>query len=73
MELGEKIKALIEVELEKLIEAKSDAVVSALLAELAKAIPGKLDDLALEAVKPQLLPVIKAELLKQVEKISEEV
>lgn len=73
MDLGEKVKALVEVELEKAIEAKSDAVVNALLAELAKAIPGQLDDVMIEAAKPKLLPVVKAELLKLVEKISKEV
>lgn len=73
MDLGDKVKALVEVELEKLIEAKSNDLVSLALAELAKAIPGQLDDVMIEAVKPMLLPVVKAELLKLVEQISKDV
>jgi hypothetical protein len=71
--IGKKLAAVVEVELEKLVEAKSDAVVTALLEQLKKAIPGGLDDVAIEAAKPSLLPIVKMELLKQVEKISAEV
>ena len=40
---------------------------------LKKAIPGQVDDLVIELVVGNLAPIFKAELLKQVEKISEEV
>jgi hypothetical protein len=59
----------IEKAVEAAIDAKSDAIVAGVLAKLAELIPGKLDDIALEAAKPELQKIVKAELLKQANKI----
>lgn len=65
----EKLLPLIEVEVEKIVEAKSDALVDALGEELKKLLPD-LGDMAVDAVIPKLKPLAKAFLLAQAEKIS---
>lgn len=70
MNLKEGILAKVEVEIEKYIEEKCDAAVEAGMAKLAALIPGQIDDILLEKIKPEVKASIKAELLKQAEKIS---
>lgn len=43
------------------------------VAKVKAAIPGQVDDVVLDLIVANLGPVLKAELLKQVEKLSEEV
>ena len=66
----EKLLPLLEVEVEKIIEANCDKAVDALVMKLEELIPGSIDNLVLEAAKPELKKVVKVALLAQAEKIS---
>lgn len=72
-ELLEEGKALLEPQVEKLIQDKSDMIVDLALGKLEQLIPGKLDDLALEAAKPEIKDHVKKFLLAEAEKISDRV
>jgi len=64
----------VELLLEKAVEAgKVEELVNLVKVEVEKAIPGTVDDMVIELVVPKLIPVLKAALLAQIEKISEEV
>ncbi len=69
----ESLKAGLELELEKQINAKSDQAVDLLVEELKKLIPGEWENPALEMYKPKLKELVKAKLLELVEPISEKV
>lgn len=68
--MKEEILKQLELALENLINYKCDLAVEMAVVKLQELIPGKLDDLALEAIKPKLKEVMKDILLKQAEKIS---
>lgn len=53
-----------------LVESQSDAKVDQVLGLLAKLIPGQLDDMAIAKYAPMIKAQIKAEALKQVDKIN---
>ena len=67
------VKKQLELLLEKGLEQYHDQVMTKALEEIKKAIPGIIDDMAIEAIKPKLMEVSKAEFAKLIEKISEEV
>jgi len=69
----EEAKKQAELLLEKAIAEYGDKAVEMLMEKIAEVIPGKLDDMAIEAIKPKAKEMIKEVLLKQVEKISEQV
>jgi restriction endonuclease Mrr len=69
----EQALAGLEIAVETAINEKLDSVVTELLNAMKVAIPGQLDDLAIETAKPVLLPVLKKTLLQLAEKISEKV
>lgn len=69
----EEAKKQAELLLEKAIVDHGDKAVEMLIEKMKELIPGKLDDLALDAIKPKAKEIIKEALLKQVEKISQEV
>lgn len=56
-----------------LIEKHSDALVAKAVDALAKAIPGKLDDVALAAALPKVQAEVKEEALKLADKMSDQV
>ena len=68
--MKEEILKQLELAIEKLINDKCDLAVDAGLNKLMEVIPGKIDDVMIEAAKPKIKEVMKAELLKQAEKIS---
>ena len=70
MKLSEQILELIETQVQAAIEANSDALMNAVLNKMKELIPGQIDDAIIEAAKPQVLPVVKAELLKLADKIN---
>jgi hypothetical protein len=70
---GEEALAGVEVALELFINEKSDVIVEKVLAAVAVAIPGSIDDMVLAAAKPIIQPIVKSELLKVAEKVSEKV
>jgi len=72
--MKDEVKKQLEIFLEtQLSGGNFDAIMERLKDELAKVIPGQIDDIVLNAVMPKLLPIIKAELLKRVELISDQV
>lgn len=73
MDVKEEVLAGAEVGAEAFINQSSDAIVSALVDELKKVIPGSWDDALLESYKPGLMATAKVELLKLAEKISGQV
>jgi hypothetical protein len=74
MDVKAEVLKMLEVYLEKFVQGeKFDALLLTLKAELEKAIPGQIDDLVLEAVFPKLMPLLKVALLKEIEKLSQEV
>lgn len=72
-ELKDEALAGAEVAAEAFINQASDAIVKALLAEVAKLIPGSWDDAIIEKQLPGLQAVAKIELLKLAEQISPKV
>lgn len=70
--MKDEIKKQFELFLEtQLSGGNFDLLVERVKEELKKTIPGKIDDVILDAVMPKLLPIIKEALLKEVEKISD--
>lgn len=67
------VKKQAELMLEKAIVEHGDKAVEMLIEKMKELIPGKLDDLAFDAIKSKAKEIIKEALLKQVEKISQEV
>ena len=70
MTLKEEALSAVEVAVEKLIEAKADLAIDALLKKVEELIPGALDDAIIESQKPKIKQFIKDALLKEAEKIS---
>lgn len=71
--LDEVIKPAVEIEVEKLIEAKSDKVVDIVFAKLKEVIPGNFEDGFVEKYAPKVKADVKAALLAEAEKISDKV
>lgn len=69
----EALEPQIEVAVEAAINAKSDMLVDAVLAKVTELIPSKLDDIAVEQIKPEIKAKVKEFLLAQAEKISDKV
>lgn len=69
----EALEPQIEVAVEAAINAKSDMLVDAVLAKVTELIPSKLDDVAVEQIKPEIKAKVKEFLLAQAEKISDKV
>lgn len=67
------VLVIVEKIVQQEIEAKSDLIIDKALLKLAELIPGKLDDMALAQVAPLIKAQVKAELLKQADKIDGEV
>jgi hypothetical protein len=61
-----------EVFFEGMVKDLYDPALAVAKEELKKAIPGQVDDVVIELIVSNLGPVLKAELLKRVEKLSEE-
>ena len=68
-EFTKTILAIVEVEVEKLIKERADELLEAGFTALKKTIPGTLDDLLLETLKP----TIKAEAIKAALKLAEKI
>lgn len=71
-----KVEALkvVEVALEQLVSGPAfDALVKEACDQVAKVIPGTVDDLIIAGVAATMVPALKAAVLAQVEKISAEV
>lgn len=77
MELAEKAKMSLlkhgEIFVEGFLADMYEDAMKEAVAKVKLAIPGQVDDLVLDLVVANLGPALKAELLKQVEKISPEV
>lgn len=69
MTTKEQVLAALEIAVDKLIEDKSDALVSAALVKLAQLIPGKLDDVLIGQYAPQIKAFVKQQLLAESAKI----
>jgi len=67
--LKQEILKQVEVAVEAGIEKYSDVAVDMICAKVEELIKGKLDDMAIEALKPELKKVIKEILLSQANKI----
>lgn len=70
MKLNEQILELIETQVQAAVMSQSDVVMNSVLNKLKEVIPGQIDDALIEAAKPQILPIVKAELLKLADKIN---
>ena len=73
MGLKEDLLKVVEAEVKKQVEEHCGELVAAVLAKIEEAIPGGLDNAVLEALKPQLSEIAKAQLLKLADKISADV
>jgi hypothetical protein len=73
MSFKEEALAALEVAVEKLIEAKCDEAVEAAFKKIEEVIPGEIDNMILEKVKPEAKAELKKILLAQAEKISDKV
>ena len=71
--VAEQALPAIEIAVEKLIEARCDEAVDAAFKKIEEAIPGSIDDMILEKVKPEAKAELKKFLLVQAEKISDKV
>lgn len=69
----EQALAAVELAVETAINEKLEPLCNELLNAIKVVIPGGLDDLAIEAAKPVLIPVLKKTLLDLAEKISPKV
>ena len=69
----EEAKKAAELGLEALVVASFPSIKSALVAKLKEVVPGEQFDGLVDLIVPPAMDVIQAELLKQVEKISEQV
>lgn len=65
----QEVLAAVEIAVEKAVAEKAEVIVEKVIEALAKAIPGQLDDMLLQTVKPQAQALVKAELLKLADKI----
>lgn len=70
MKLGEQILEMIETQVQAAVEAQAEPLMASLLDEVKKLIPGGIDDAIIDSMKPTILPVVKAELLKLADKIN---
>jgi hypothetical protein len=68
-ELLKPILAILEVEVEKYINTKADELLDKGFESLKKAIPGTIDDVILETVKPAVKAEAKKAVLKLADKI----
>lgn len=71
--VAEQALPAIEIAVEKLIEARCDEAVDATFKKIEELIPGMIDDVILEKVKPEAKVELKKVLLAQAEKISDKV
>lgn len=71
--VAEQALPAIEIAVEKLIEARCDEAVDAAFKKIEELIPGMIDDVILEKVKPEAKVELKKVLLAQAEKISDKV
>ncbi len=69
----EEAKKAAELGLEALVIASFPSIETALIAKLKEVVPGESFDSLVDLIVPPAMGVIKVELLKQVEKISEQV
>ena len=69
----EEAKKVAELGLEALVVASFPSIETNLIAELKEVVPGESFDSLVDLIVPPAMGVIKTELLKQVEKISEQV
>ena len=69
----EEAKKAAELGLEALVVASFPSIETALIAKLKEVVPGENFDSLVDLIVPPAMGVIKTELLKQVEKISEQV
>lgn len=58
---------------EELVEKLYEPLMTAVAGKLKEVVPGKYDDVVIDILVPNLKPVLKAEILKVIEKISLEV
>lgn len=70
MNLGEQILEMVEEQVKSAVDQQAEPLMNALLDQLAKVIPGGIDDAIIAGAKPVILPVVKAELMKLAEKIN---
>lgn len=73
MNLAEQIKMLVETQVKAVVEKECDKVTDALLQKIVDIRPGGIEDAVVLALKPQIQPLVKAELLKLADKISDQV
>lgn len=72
MNLGDLVKMEVEKAVKAAVEAHSDQMMTVLLEELKKVTP-ELVDVVIDTAKPKMLPIVKAELLKLADKISDQI
>ena len=71
MEAKEQVLMIAEEAAKALVDASFDKIMDVVTEELKKVIPGTIDDLVIDAVKPMIAPKLKEILLAEIAKISE--
>lgn len=69
MEAKEQALVIAEAAAKALIDASYDRIMELIFDELKKAIPGQIDDMIIDAVKPMIGPKLKELLLAEIAKI----